>query len=527
MHVATHFFLKCVILQAFFLLGIFGHEARSTTAGVTHSRQQQKHDEEPASSSSSYHHQQNRDHQEREKREAANIAARNHPPPAEQRQQQLNSSDILTSPSRLLEDMIVPTFTLSELQHGTTKDRDLLDVLATTGLLAIRVPTASIITKTDNTAALTDASAADNRIMEATEPNEDTLRRSRFFGELCRCSDKIGSQIHGGDKILLSDGVTTRSTIATATNGSRHPLPLPKEDIENICGPETLSSLERAREYVLHAASGAFIPALDRLIQNASASSAATGTAQYSSSTILLSTQATSSEHQRDYYSVSSIVDDSVNLEHFHVYSKKTKEQETASSVDAVIDHALDWHTDGGLFLAFLPAESCNHDVGTTSIIPQDDSFRIKKFHDPNNSESSFTEVRAVFPAQEQQDGEVIVAIMLGEGAEKWLNTPDSLKLRATRHAVKMKSGERRAWYGMMHLVPPNAIIKKSSGTTFSQMRKTSKAHVLVQDTDYVTTSSMFETYQGMASNQRNLVAHVGKNIILWHLLLSLYVSNC
>jgi len=62
---------------------------------------------------------------------------------------------------------------------------------------------------------------------------------------------------------------------------------------------------------------------------------------------------------------------------------------------------------------------------------------------------------------------------MLGAGAEHWLQTPPGLKLRAAKHAVRMKSGEERAWYGMMHLVPRDAIVQQHpKPLTFGDMKK-------------------------------------------------------
>merc|ERR1719469_925941 len=63
---------------------------------------------------------------------------------------------------------------------------------------------------------------------------------------------------------------------------------------------------------------------------------------------------------------------------------------------------------------------------------------------------------------------------MLGAGAEHWIkNFPSELRLRATKHAVQMKEGKSRAWYGMMHLVPENAIIQEyPHPATFADMRQ-------------------------------------------------------
>ena len=50
--------------------------------------------------------------------------------------------------------------------------------------------------------------------------------------------------------------------------------------------------------------------------------------------------------------------------------------------------------------------------------------------------------IQAVFP----KDATII---MLGAGAQSWLRSSSDLRLKATRHAVRMTSGQVRAWYGM------------------------------------------------------------------------------
>ena len=63
---------------------------------------------------------------------------------------------------------------------------------------------------------------------------------------------------------------------------------------------------------------------------------------------------------------------DPVNLEHFHEYSK----DDLTGKNDPVTENALDWYTDGRLFLAFLPTKVCaTHD--TNSNICDNHSFYI------------------------------------------------------------------------------------------------------------------------------------------------------
>lgn len=301
----------------------------------------------------------------------------------------------------------VPSFTPEDLQRGL-QDNLLHQTLTNTGLLAIRIP---------------------------------AYENTDFLSGICDCRNNLGPEIEGGDKILLADGLTTRSTIATATVGSEHPISLPEDDIRRRCGTSTYQSMERARDYVSHAANDLFVPALDRLIREAA------GHLNDGSSSIL------ETRKGQSYATVSEIVRDSVNLEHFHSYSKKIGTEMNAS------EQTLDWHTDGGLFLAFLPAKSC-HDQDS------DDSFHVK-LH------GSSTEVPALFP--DRQEGEIVVAIMLGAGTESWLHTPESFKLRATRHAVKMTPGDERAWYGMMFQVPLDSIVQtEPKALTFAELKKSS-----------------------------------------------------
>ena len=369
--------------------------------------------------------------------------------------QQLNANTKTNGHSQDMDTYMynVPTFTPLDLQLGL-QDHLLHQTLTTNGLLAIRIPTSASVS----------ASASGH------DYDHDLL------AGICHCREHFG-EINGGDKVLLADGLTTRSTLATATMGTDHPLPLPQRDIRDKCtdtgtdtGTDTYNSLERARDYVSQAASEFFVPALDRLIREASASSSGMmNPGDHANNNVGILRK----KNGFNYSTVSSIIQDSVNLEHFHSYSKKNdiaSEDESENENEKVptrtaIDQALDWHTDGGLFLAFLPAKSCNGDSGIDT--DTDTSFHLKMY-------GSNQEVRAVFPKKQQ--GEVIVAIMLGAGSESWLHTPPSLKLRATRHAVKMSGGDERAWYGMMHQVPADAIvqIQTQKALTFDELKKSS-----------------------------------------------------
>lgn len=396
---------------------------------------------------------------------------------------------------------VVPTFTVHELQDGS-RDTDLLKVLTSTGLLAIRVP------------------ILEDHLSPPKE--EEPFSLLSGGGHLCKCKDDIGPhRIRNGsaEKILLKDGLTTRSTIATATSGLYKRLPLPKDDIVGICGEEVYSLLERAREYVSRASNDYFIPALDRLLLRESPSHG-----QGSARAIL-----TKSSGQGGYESIYEIVQDAVNLEHFHSYSKRNpvkksspfstlrSSSSTVATSATAIDDALDWHTDGGLFLSFLPAKSCNDPYHP------DDSFVIKL---PGTTHS---EAKVIFP--QDRVGEVVVGIMLGIGAEEWLNTSFSssssssstaLQFRATRHAVKMSGGDDRVWYGKMHLVSPDAIVYKqkedkegftTQHVTFSELRKTSQGRNVIASTDNKSRATALDSDSMPLGHERQRrLQHVGKN---------------
>jgi hypothetical protein len=264
----------------------------------------------------------------------------------------------------------VPSFTLQELSSNQ-RSEEFATILRSTGLMTIE-----------------------------TSSFNDVLGHAALDG-LCRCENKL-SLVGNSDTALLHDGSTMRTTVASATVGNT-PRPLPANIAEH-CGLDTMTLMEQVRDEVALTAD-AFIQALDHLIN---------GSGRNTNNLSLLR-----DSKGRPYNRVASIVSAANHLEHFHVYSKKTAGTNNQAS--------LDWHTDAGLFLAFIPALDCR---GSTN--ENDASFWYK---DENGMSA-----RAVFQPNS-------IAIMLGAGAEHWLHSP--VPLKATRHAVAMREGESRAWYGM------------------------------------------------------------------------------
>jgi hypothetical protein len=239
----------------------------------------------------------------------------------------------------------------------------------------------------------------------------DMYRHSALDG-LCRCDKNQLLMVENSDTALLDDGTTVRRTVATATAG-KTPRPLPAI-LSQHCGLDTVTYMELLRDQVAGAAD-AFVRALDRLILGEEGNN-------YNNNDPAMPLLHDS--RGRTYDRVASILNAANHLEHFHVYSKKTAVVQSPSS------SSLDWHTDAGLFLAFAPALDCQ--ASTTAIDDADASFWYKDEHGKST--------RAVFQPNS-------IAIMLGAGAEHWLHSP--VPLKATRHAVTMSEGDKRAWYGM------------------------------------------------------------------------------
>lgn len=333
-------------------------------------------------------------------------------------------------------EYVVPSFSLLELRSSRRID-DLASALTTSGIIAV--------TGMDGGSSSSDSDFSASRL--------------KAFRGLCGCMTTSGNDIVGAvdnaDRSLLSDGITSRSSIATATiNGT--PLPLPKEPIERMCGIEVPEAMEALRDYVSHV-TDTFLGSLDRLLRQSFSLEHPESTNSHDSNNFLLRTV-----KGKKFTSVKTIVDSSQNLEHFHVYSKpftpispsKSTSSNASTTSLELIDSALSAHIDAGLFLSFVPAYSCG-DV-------EADKNTDLSFYVNVDGETK----HAILPPNS-------VILMLGAGAEYWLQLPGLLPLRATRHAVRMREGSIRAWYGMMHLVPEDAIIQEfPRPSTFADMRQ-------------------------------------------------------
>lgn len=306
----------------------------------------------------------------------------------------------------------IPSFTLDELNLGS-RSTDLLQALRTTGLFSVQL-----------------VGEEKEGKRGGGHPN---LHRSMAMNGICDCSERLTAAalasrnnkkdhgvlvLEGVDSVLLDDQTTRRTTIATATVGTS-PLPLASRDVlEEACGEGTVAAMEVLRDQVA-LASDAFVQSLDRLHMK-----------YYHHSDNNSNNYLLQDNQGGSYATLQSVVQSANHLEHFHHYIKDVSRDQEAEQDEGAL--SMDWHTDAGLFLAFVPAWDC-HSSGAEL----DTSFWVQL---PEENGQPQQQVQAKFDPNS-------VVIMMGAGAEHWLR--NSFGLRATRHAVRMSNGDARTWYGM------------------------------------------------------------------------------
>ena len=373
----------------------------------------------------------------------------------------------VVSASSVVREDSVPTFSLTDLQRLSSnkngsfnlEDRsdDFRKALSTNGLLAIHLD--------DH----------DDEMIHGY-----SIHRKTAMDGLCSCVDHPNFlELDQTHRLTLQKSSTERTSVATATVGLDHPLPLPK-GMESACGTAVVDAMEGLRD-VVASVSRAFVSALDQNVVMAETTRAA---ASSSSPATLLR-----DEFGRSYESVADIVKSANHLEHFHVYTNQNDDT-TSSALNNNSQQgknmAWDWHTDAGLFLVFVPAWDCNGNIDEHENV--DDSF----YYRDTNGDT----VRAKF------QGSNTAIVMLGQGAQDWLDIPSQnhspsqqqqTLLRATTHSVRWSDRQpmlgtanqlshqtipqqRRSWYGMMNLVPESALIY--GGKTLREVKQSlSMAH--------------------------------------------------
>ena len=265
-----------------------------------------------------------------------------------------------------------------------------------------------------------------------TESGGFATLRERALRSLCDCPTFTSSsnfmdalQSHPRDlqQIHLPDG-SVRRTLASATVGFDHGevaasvLELPSW-VHDTCGQSAVESFEDLRKTVANVV-GTFMERLD---------SEGKGTGEVESYREILS---------------------NINhLEHFHVYTKppasntwKEMDEWGSTLEKEEISTTLDYHTDAGFFLSFVPAMNCH------SYTTDNKSFYLKGQDDP------------------LQFGDDEIVIMMGAGAQYWLPAPSEGQqspFLAASHALRLSVDTRRSWYGKMHLLPASFTAKNVS----------------------------------------------------------------
>jgi len=205
-------------------------------------------------------------------------------------------------------------------------------------------------------------------------------------------------------------------------------------------------------------------------------------------------------------------------LEHFHVYTKQSNEQSVEGDSNGSIDKdaveedlmqtnergsrnlrtekkpstTLDYHTDAGFFLSFVPAMDCQSYTTDTS------SFFLEGQDEP---------VRF---------GDDEIVIMMGAGAQYWLpksqeqdNVYDQYPFLAASHALRLLPDTHRSWYGKMHLLPTSMTSSSTALSTFQLQDY--DAHVPSSPVDGcgTTTGGIYNESSVISKQSRRRLQHV------------------
>ena len=212
------------------------------------------------------------------------------------------------------------------------------------------------------------------------------------------------------------------------------------------------------------------------------------------------------------------ILSNANHLEHFHVYTKGSEHNEggiggddekeedesygngeihTNSAKEGASKTTLDYHTDAGFFLSFVPAMDCR------SYTTDSTSFFLEGQDEPLTFE----------------EDEVI--IMLGAGAQYWLPSSShgqrsnhgsheghppgkqQYPFLAASHALRLLPDIRRTWYGKMHLLPTSLTSDNTALSSFQL--KDYDAHVPNSPVDGCGTNTDFDNENLVSSSSSSL----------------------
>mmetsp|Transcript_15017 Transcript_15017/g.35352 ORF Transcript_15017/g.35352 Transcript_15017/m.35352 type:complete len:679 (+) Transcript_15017:71-2107(+) len=165
--------------------------------------------------------------------------------------------------------------------------------------------------------------------------------------------------------------------------------------------------------------------------------------------------------HDKSYSTMSTIVAAGDRLEHFHSYDLPVQSEQQPG------DQTIDFHVDQGLFIAFIPALLYNSDSGATAApwteASSSGTFALRK--------ADGSEVEVAF----EPDSLVILA---GDGLNQLASlnkAASSVSVHAPLHAFKAPArgaaGWHRLWYGMMQLLPADAV-DEATGLTYGDLRQ-------------------------------------------------------
>ena len=167
-----------------------------------------------------------------------------------------------------------------------------------------------------------------------------------------------------------------------------------------------------------------------------------------------------------DGYGLKELISQGEQLDHFHIYSSKGADSEENQAAPKTID----WHTDYGFALAFIPGQVLAEDNSSRKYTPSKGFFI--QLPDGSAKEVTFTE-------------EDDVVILLGDGVSHINNAieDDSINLRPVPHSFVMPDADDvlRMWYGRMLLFPVDMIhstLNQSFGEVKEAMNSDPSYHI-------------------------------------------------
>jgi len=280
-------------------------------------------------------------------------------------------------------------------------------------------------------------------------PENFAAIKKEVMGNLHSCVLDQQQQQDGGSGVVaeqsFSDG-TVRRSLATATTVEEGPLPLELDETALAACRSFQTNVERFRAIAL-LATQRFTAALSREMEPHLTKPLLTKKGDDSNSS---------------YDTIEDLVENGVQLEHFHTYQKIEGVGEQYDDKDDETNMTtIDLHADQGFFIAFTPGMM----IGKDNKADASGGFYIVE------EDSNDIPIHVDFDVETDD-----LVFMLGDGVNQYINNRfidgennGRRHLRATPHSVSLKvhdPDQARVWYGRMVLPPNDALVAAETTQT-------------------------------------------------------------